>query len=294
MAPFFSGIAGAIKGQAGFGFGRRAGAAKSLVTTIYTYTGSWTRYGYLSPTVTTNTLAIPGDTTTVTIKCEGGGFGGTPGGGLAQGTFTNLAGKTLTATIRGGGEGGLTRFFSPNPSPGNNGLHYAGVFDGPSVSQPTALIIAGGAGCSGASNGPGGAGGGPTGGDGTPGSRNDYSAPPDATGKGSPGSSGGSGGSAWWPGGNVGSPGSALQGGTGGEDASPLGIAAGAGGGGGYWGGGGSGSGRFDGPNQAGASAGAGGGSGYVHPSATATTNTQSGSTVGTGGQITITVIEFK
>lgn len=287
MAPFFTGLA---RRAGGFG-GRKA---KSLVTTIYTYTGSWTRYGYLSPTITTNTLSIPGDTTSVKIRCEGAGFSGFTPGGLAEGTFTNLAGKTLTATIRGGGEGGLTRFFDPNPSPGNNGLHFAGVFDGPSVSQPTALVIAGGAACNG-SAGPsqGGLGGGPSGSDGTAGSRNEYTGPGDSVGRGSPGSSGGAGGSAWWPGGNPGSPGSALQGGTGGEDTSPLGIAAGGGGGGGYWGGGGAGSGRFDGPNQAGGSGGGGGGSGYVHPSATLTTNSQGASTVGTSGQITITVTEL-
>jgi len=291
MAPFFTGISGAITGQAGFGFGRRA-KAKSLVTTIFTYTGSWTRNGFLSPTITTNTLAIPGDTTSVKINCQGQGINGLPqgAGGTAEATFAALSGKTLTAQIGGGGSGGQTFFFDPNPSPASNGFHYAGVFDGP-VSQGNALVIGGAAGCPGGSqNAWGGNGGGPSGSDGLPGNRNDYQAPGSSVGRGSPGSSGGSGGDAFWSGGGTGASGSALQGGTGGG---PDFFAAGAGGGGGYWGGGGSGGGTQANP-QSGGSSGAGGGSGYVHSSGTLTTNTTGTATVGTSGQITITITELK
>lgn len=277
MAPFFSGIAGAIKGQAGFGFGRRAGISRVLVQTISTFT---------SP----GSLPVPGATTAVTIIAHGAR--GTPGyptggtGGYVQGTFANLSGKTLNISIAGRGE-------APSGPFNYRGGNYAGVFDGP-VTHANSLMIAGGGGGSGGAGssfvGPGGAGGGTTGASGS------IASPAEIFGPGTPGTPGGGGTqSAGGTVGTNGSPisypflssatsGSALQGGAG-SMMNPdtwffLGQTNSGGGGGGYYGGGGGGNGYAYDPNyKRGAAAGGGGGSSYIHPTATSTTNTQGGST---------------
>lgn len=298
MAPFFTGLA---RKSGGF-FG---GVAKSFVTTIYTIEGSWQFQGDLTPTWTTQSIAVPADTTAVKITADGGANGGSPGangawGGFAEATFTSLAGRTLNATIRGGGNGGA--FFGP---PANNGRHFAGVFDGP-VSQPNALVIAGGGGGNSAGThhspnfaGPGsggaGNGGGPSGVQGQFGKHPDYpnvgaAAPPSAGGGGGTQNAGGSGGTGGY--GDNGGSGSALQGGTGGND--PGGnVRPGGGGGGGYYGGGG-GSGGNNGSYPTIGFSGGGGGSGYIHPSGTLTTNTTGTSSVSGPGRVVVTITEFK
>jgi hypothetical protein len=293
MAPLFTGLK--------LGFGSGAGE-KSIVTTIYTLDGSWTYLGALEPTWTTQSIPVPADTTSVKITADGGSSGpGVSGGyaGFAEATFTTLAGKTLNATIRGGGGGGL---FFGNPYP--NGRHFAGVFDGP-VIQSNSLVIAGGGGGPASGQhfspnflgpGPSGAGngGGPAGVIGQFGKHPDYSnvpdgiSPPTTGGTGGTQSSGGAGGYGNF--GPNGSPGSALQGGTGGE--SPE-YRTGAGGGGGYYGGGG-GSAGVSSPYSGITPAGGGGGSGYIHPSGTLTTNSTGTSTLTNTGRVVVTVTELK
>lgn len=299
MAPFFTGLA---RKSGGF-FG---GVAKSFVTTIYTIEGTYQYQGDITPTWTTQSIAVPADTTAVKITADGGMNGGSPGangawGGFAEATFTSLAGKTLNATIRGGGNGG--NFFG---SPANNGRHFAGVFDGP-VSQPNALVIAGGGGgpamgayfspnFTGPGSGGAGNGGGPSGVQGQFGKHADYpnvpgsAAPPSAGGGGGTQNAGGSGGTGGY--GDNGGSGSALQGGTGGND--PNGnVRPGGGGGGGYYGGGG-GSGGNNGSYPTIGFSGGGGGSGYIHPSGTLATNTTGTSTVTGNGRVVVTITEFK
>jgi hypothetical protein len=302
MAPLLSRL-----GASSFGFGKKIGAPKSIVQTVYSFTGTWVFGG---PTVaTTNTVSVPASTTSVTIKCLGGGTDGA-WGGKSQATFTNLVGKTLTARIGGYGEGAYVSIFG---SPYGNGFHYAGVFDGP-VSQANALVVGGGSGAaagnqqdgttgnnitpgpSGVNNGGGGNQGGNNG---SKGWRNDFVSPPTAPGRGATTTAGGAGGSGH-NGGESGFPGSALQGGTGGRSLPSPGFDLGSyGGGGGYWGGGGGGGG-WNGPGQPAATpltvpSGGGGGSGYIHPTGTATIGDVGSVEANSApGSITITVTEFK
>lgn len=302
MAPFFTGIA-----RRSGGFGKRK--EKSLVTTIYTYTGSYSNTGPLTPIQ--NSVSIPADTTTVTINCIGGGAGSSQQGygGQSQATFTNLAGKTLIAAIQGGGLGAYTYLFN---SPSNNGFNYAGVFDG-SVSQSNALVIAGGAGGAGSNSqsapnnftpGPSGTanggGGNNNGNNGGLGWRNDYTTPGPSVGRGGTTTGGGAGGDASAPGGESGFAGSALQGGTGGRalPSAPAFDLGGAGGGGGWYGGGGAGGGYTDQPQPLAtpliAQSGGGGGSGYIHPTGTQTISQVGYVSATNGGSITLTIVELK
>lgn len=280
MAPFFIGIAGAIKGQAGFGLGRKA-KSKSLVKKISTFT---------SP----GSISIPAGSTSVVIKAHGvrAGTKRNPedaSGGYVEGQFNNLLGKTLNISFAGGGTGygGFTNFLGGN---------YAGVFDGP-VNHANSLIIAGGGGAAGAAGGSfpriGGAGGGTTGGTGLNGTPIIGSGTPGTGGSGGSQVSGGSKGSDGpsSPSNTPGTAGSALQGGNGSTaELSPSNIHSGSGGGG-YYGGGGGGVGYRT-PTEAGAGSGGGGGSSYVHPSAISTTNTQGGSLY-SNGFIEIEISEF-
>ena len=316
MAPFFTGIAGAIKGQAGFGFGRRA-TRPSRKTTV-TFAGPTYTYATQPSPSSSTTTTIPTASFQVDIKCEGGGGYSSNGsdsiGGTAQGTFTTLAGKTLTVSFAGNGD--ALSVPSPSSFEGSRGGNYAGVFDGP-VIQANSLVIAG---AGGGGNGvyvisgdipygntsgipvTGGAGGGTTGSAGptNPVVPTGYTAA--QGGGGGTQSAGGAGGSSTnYPSVNAptrnGSSGSALQGGSGGGQPYPEPQRDkgrhGSGGGGGYYGGGGGGAGGYEYAtfgNQAGCG---GGGSSYIHPSATDTINTQGTATAGKNGQVTIDYYEY-
>lgn len=173
--------------------------------------------------------------------CSYGGFGG--GGGYTSVTVPVTAGQTLTVVV-GAGNGG-----------------YSGVFNGATVSQGTALAIAGGGGTAGGGSCVGG----------NPGCGAGYSCSgpiPDVSG----GPGGGAVGSN--SGGSYATGGTQSAGGTGGQAGAAL--AAGGNGGVGYFGGGGR-------TQLAGDSiSGGGGGSGYCTPSASACTLTAgSGTTAG-------------
>lgn len=309
MAPFFTGIAGAIKGQSGFGFGRKA-RSRSRRVQIFSFDGNYSFSGPYSPV--TGTVSIPSSTTEVEILCLGGGANGLSLGGKSKATFTSLAGKILSYAIAGGGEGAYSADFNGG-APYGNGKSYAGVFDGP-VSQANALVIAGGVGGFGTNSqsvpesyGPGptgwgNGGGGNNGGvNGIRSWRNDFITPSASRGGGASTSSGGAGGVGGYApdgGGGNGNPGTALQGGLGGSDPHvPFQVSTGKGGGGGYWGGGGS-AGGSGAPPQPLASpyavaSGGGGGSGYIHPSGTNTIG-ETGSPEGTtNGTVTITITDF-
>lgn len=85
--------------------------------------------GPVSSSEGTYQLLIPASSSLVTIQCHGESKGN--GGGFAQGTFSNLAGLTLTIKFAGGGAGASSngaRF--SRPAEAGRGGHYAGVFGG--------------------------------------------------------------------------------------------------------------------------------------------------------------------
>jgi len=204
--------------------------------------------------------------TTVKMWGQGGqgeGFGGT--GGYSTGTVSFTSGQTYTIRLNTGG--GPSRPGSGSGlNRGERGGGYAGMFFGPSVNQPSAIMMAGGGGggappVGGSGSAPGGGGGGPSGGNGG-------NSPDTVTGStgGSGGTSGGAGGAGAGSGTSA-TPGSALQGGTGGQGSGSFPNWSGGGGGGaGYYGGGGGGGGDDYGSGTRAASGG-GGGSGYINPS---------------------------
>ena len=241
---------------------------------------------YQSAPVPNNTYLI---TTTGTITASfvlngaGGGGGGNLGsgvpniggnGGQTTGTYTLVSGTTYYLVVGGGGAFVVIGSGSFIPSVGAGGAGnvgtggaggqgggYTGLFIN-SVSQPNAIMIAGGGGGGSWETNPstpsGGAGGGSSGNAGANGNLNG--------GGGGTQIAGGSGPSS--------NPGSALQGGTS-SGSDPNG---GGGGGGGYFGGGG---GSGDGNGSGG-----GGGSGYFNPSVVTggATTTGAGATGGPGG----------
>ena len=206
-------------------------------------------------------------TFSTTVKMWGQGGRGSRGGtgGYSTGSINFSSGQTYTINLNAGS--GPSR---PGSGSGLNvgeaGGGYAGMFYGPSASQPSSIMIAGGGGGgtppvggSGSTNG--GGGGGPSG-------SNGGNSPDSQTGStgGSGGTQGGAGGAGAGSGTSA-TPGSALQGGTGGQGSGSFpNWSAGGGGGGGYYGGGGGGGGNDDGSGSRSASAG-GGGSGYINPS---------------------------
>lgn len=219
---------------------------------------------------------------TLTVKMWGQGSSGATGG-YTTGSYSFTKGNTYAVKLNTGAGGGGLSFGNTSSSPGGG---YAGLFNGSTVSQATALMIAGGAG--GCGNNvttctiSGGGGGGPSGGNGSPNPNSEVSAQGGTAGSQSSAGSGGSG-----SGYNViwGSPNSApmspsyggvaagaLQGGSGGIGIYPgppvthVNAPGGAGGGGGYFGGGG-GAGGNDFGNGTRAGGSGGGGSGYVHTS---------------------------
>lgn len=204
--------------------------------------------------------------TTVKMWGQGGqgeGYGGT--GGYSTGTVSFTNGQVYTIRLNTGG--GPSRPGSGSGlNRGERGGGYAGVFYGPSVSQPSAIMMAGGGGggappVGGSGNARGGGGGGPSGGNGG-------NSPDTVTGStgGSGGTQGGGGGAGAGSGTSA-TPGSALQGGTGGQGSGSFpNWSGGGGGGGGYYGGGGGGGGDDFGSGTRAASGG-GGGSGYINPS---------------------------
>lgn len=180
-------------------------------------------------------------------------------GGYADGTISASLGNTYTVKLNTGGGSCGTGYGGSGCWPGGG---YAGIFNGTSVNQGNALLIAGGAGGGGANNGQGcnrrgGNGGGSSG---TSGETCDSSEIGSTGGGG--GSQGGGGG-----GGNAGGQsGGGLQGGRGGDGQTGPGgpnASGGGGGGGGYFGGGGGGGGNDFG-NGTRDSSGGGGGSGFV------------------------------
>ena len=190
-------------------------------------------------------------------------------GGYSFGYVPIIPYNNYTTQLNAGAGGGGQSFGSTSADPGGG---YAGIFDGATISQATALLIAGGAGGAGRNAGGcernGGNGGGSTA---VSGQSSDNSEACAQGGGGGSQSSGGSGGSGCgyndiWGSNNVGFNGSALQGGRGGLGDYNLpytNAPGGGGGGGGYWGGGG-GAGGNDYGNGTRSGGGGGGGSGFV------------------------------
>ena len=205
-------------------------------------------------------------TTTVKMWGQGGqgeGFGGT--GGYSAGTVSFTSGQTYTIRLNTGG-GPSQPGSGSGFNRGERGGGYAGMFFGPSASQPSAMMIAGGGGggappVGGSGNARGGNGGGPSG-------TNGQNSPDSVTGStGGSGGSQGGGGGAGGGSGTPATPGSALQGGRGGQGSGSYpNWSGGGGGGGGCYGGGGGGGGDDYGSGTRSASGG-GGGSGYINPS---------------------------
>jgi hypothetical protein len=192
-----------------------------------------------------------------TVKMWGEGKSGNTGG-YSTGTVSFANGTTYTVRLNmGRGAAGQSYGWVG----GENGGGYSGLFITSSLSQGNAIMIAGAAGGTGFGHGsaPGGAGGGSSGSNGTN--------SPDSQ-IGSTGGSGGTQGGAGGGGGGGGQPGSALQGGTGGAGqlSGYSNAGGGGGGGGGYFGGGGGGGGNDFGSSTRIASGG-GGGSGYINGS---------------------------
>lgn len=216
-------------------------------------------------TATSYTL-VAQRTFSTTVKMWGQGGRGSRGGqgGYSTGSVSFTSGSTYTVQLNAGS--GPSR---PGSGSGSNvgeaGGGYAGLFNGPSVSQPSAIMMAGGGGGgtppvggSGSTNG--GGGGGSSG-------NNGGNSPDTQTGStGGSGGTQGSGGGAGSGSGTSATPGSALQGGTGGQGSGSFpNWSAGGGGGGGFFGGGGGGGGNDDGSGSRSASGG-GGGSGRINP----------------------------
>ena len=180
-------------------------------------------------------------------------------GGYAAGTISASNGNTYTVKLNAGGGSCGTGYGGSGCWPGGG---YSGIFNGTSVNQGNALLIAGGAGGGGANAGQGcnrrgGDGGGSSG---TSGETSDSSE------IGSTGGGGGSQGGGGGGGGAGGQSGGGLQGGRGGDGQTGPGgpnASGGGGGGGGYFGGGGGGGGNDFG-NTTRDSSGGGGGSGFV------------------------------
>lgn len=183
-------------------------------------------------------------------------------GGYSKGAVSFTNASTYTVKLNTGG--GPT---SPGSGSGFNqgqpGGGYAGLFNGTTINQSNAIMIAGGAGggapsIGGSASAVGGHGGGSSG---QSGQNSPDSTIGSTAGGGGSQSSGGSGGNAG------GSSGSALQGGTGGQGSGSYpNWSGGGGGGGGYYGGGGGGGGDDYGSGTRAASGG-GGGSGYINTS---------------------------
>ena len=204
--------------------------------------------------------------TTVKMWGQGGqgeGYGGT--GGYSTGSVSFTSGQTYTIALNTGG--GPSRPGSGSGlNRGERGGGYAGMFYGPSVSQPSAIMMAGGGG--GGAPPVGGSGSAAGGHGGAPSGNNGGNSPDSVTGStgGSGGTQGGGGGAGAGSGTSA-TPGSALQGGTGGQGSGSFpNWSGGGGGGGGYYGGGGGGGGDDFGSGTRAASGG-GGGSGYINPS---------------------------
>ena len=205
-------------------------------------------------------------TTTVKMWGQGGqgeGFGGT--GGYSAGTVSFTSGQTYTIRLNTGG-GPSQPGSGSGFNRGERGGGYAGMFFGPSASQPSAMMIAGGGGggappVGGSGNARGGNGGGPSG-------TNGQNSPDSVTGStGGSGGSQGGGGGAGGGSGTPATPGSALQGGRGGQGSGSFPNWSGGGGGGGGWYGGGGGGGGDDYGSGTRSASGGGGGSGYINPS---------------------------
>lgn len=187
-------------------------------------------------------------------------------GGYADGTISASLGSTYTVKLNTGGGSCGTGYGGSGCWPGGG---YSGIFNGTSVDQGNALLIAGGAGGGGANNGQGcnrrgGGGGGSSGGAGETSDNSEVN------------STGGGGGSAiaggvrgGGSGSAIGQSGGGLQGGRGGDGQTGPGgpnASGGGGGGGGYFGGGGGGGGNDFG-NGTRDSSGGGGGAGYINQS---------------------------
>ena len=205
-------------------------------------------------------------TTTVKMWGQGGqgeGFGGT--GGYSAGTVSFTSGQTYTIRLNTGG-GPSQPGSGSGFNRGERGGGYAGMFFGPSASQPSAMMIAGGGGggappVGGSGNARGGNGGGPSG-------TNGQNSPDSVTGStGGSGGSQGGGGGAGGGSGTPATPGSALQGGRGGQGSGSFPNWSGGGGAGGGWYGGGGGGGGDDYGSGTRSASGGGGGSGYINPS---------------------------
>lgn len=264
------------------------GTLSSLTARVYGFTSSIEIDFTISPSVngisewslvTNGALILDGGTATTytitaqrntskTVKMWGQGKCQSTGG-YSTGSVTFTTGNTYTVKLNTGGGDGGSGSGNQGSEPGGG---YAGIFNGTSITQGNAIMIAGGGGGSGLAYGcqaSGGNGGGNTGGNGT-------NSPDGQFGQtgGSGGTQGGGGGAGTGGGGTTAgiSGGSALQGGRGGNGiASPCPNAAGGGGGGGgyYGGGGGAGGndGNFSGCQGTRSSAGGGGGSGYINGS---------------------------
>ena len=206
-----------------------------------------------------------GAASTYTLKCLTAGNkdvrmwgegGNNSTGGYSTGSVSFTENNTYTVKLNTGrGPAGPSSGWVSN-DPGGG---YAGLFNGTSITQGNAIMIAGGGGGTGYGHGSssGGNGGGASGAGGTSSSDSEIGSTGGGGGTQSNGGSLGSGGSG-------GSSGSALQGGTGrtGSGSYPN-YGGGGGGGGGYYGGGGGGGGNDNGNGTRNASGG-GGGSGFI------------------------------
>jgi hypothetical protein len=195
-------------------------------------------------------------------------------GGFTRGTISVSTGNTYTVKLNAGAGAGGQSFGSTSSDPGGG---YAGLFTGSTISQQTALLIAGGAGGAGRNANScersGGLGGGSAGTSGESSSNSEACAQGGAAGSQFSGGSAGSGCgyNDIWGSNNIGTSGSALQGGRGGlgdYNLPDTNAPGGGGGGGGYFGGGG-GAGGNDYGNGTRSGGGGGGGSGFVANSIT-------------------------
>jgi hypothetical protein len=220
-------------------------------------------------------------------------------GGYSRGTILSSNGNVYTVKLNAGGGQFGTGYGGHGEWPGGG---YAGIFNGTTVSQATALLIAGGAGGAGANNNQGcnRAGGNGGGLNGTAGTTATDSQIGSTGGGGGSQSGGGSGGGAG------GQSGSALQGGRGGDGqlSGYPNASGGGGGGGGYFGGGGGGGGNDFGQTTR-DSSGGGGGSGFVassivtgvtqafYDSQESTQDPNRGGAGGTGGSSRVVLDQF-
>jgi len=177
-------------------------------------------------------------------------------GGYSTGSVAFTLNNTYTVKLNTGGgpAGPSSGWVGSDPGGG-----YAGLFNGTSITQGNAIMIAGGGGGTGYGHGhsPGGNGGGASGTAGTSSSDSEIGSTGGSAGSQTAGGGVGNGGSG-------GSSGSALQGGTGRDGSgSYSNYGGGGGGGGGYYGGGGGGGGNDNGNTTRNASGG-GGGSGFI------------------------------